>query len=148
MRNKIFSCFLHVRKAFDTVWIDSLLYKLFTKLGINGRIWLAIKDLYTNVKGWVLYSGSLSRMFDISQGTGRSLAPFMYKVYINGLLNRLSNHWFAIFISGLSFSSPSFTDDISPITLHPSFCNLLWLNFLGTVACSGDMNLITLKVEW
>ena len=57
--SKIFSRFLGVRKAFDTVWIDGLPYKLFTELGINGRMWLAIKDLNTNVKARVLYSGSL-----------------------------------------------------------------------------------------
>ena len=101
--SKIFSCFLDVRKAFDMVWNDGLLYKLFTELGINGRMWLAIKDLKTNVKAQVLYSGSLSRIF-------------MYKVYINGLLNVLSNHCYAIFTNGLNL----FADDISLITLHPS----------------------------
>ena len=62
-------------------------------------------------------------MFGISQGTGqgRILAPFMCKVYINSLLNVLSNHCYAIFISGLSLSCPSFADDISLITLHASF---------------------------
>ena len=125
--SKIFSCFLDVRKAFDTVWIDGLLDKLFTELGINGRMSLAIKDLYTNVKVRVLFSGSLSRMFGIPQGTGqeRILAPFMYRVYINGLLNVLSNHCYAIFINGLSLSSPSFADDISLITLHASFLQFL-----------------------
>ena len=125
--SKNFSCFLDVRKAFDTVWIDGLLFKLFTELGINGRMWLAIKDLYTNVKARVLCSGSLSRMFGISQGTGqeRILAPLMYKVYINSLLNVLSNHCYAIFISGLSLSCPSFADDISLITLHASFLQSL-----------------------
>ena len=125
--SKIFSCFLDLRKAFETVWIDGLLFKLFTELGINGRMWLAIKDLYTNVKARVLYSGSLSRMFDISQGTGqgRILAPFMYKVYINSLLNVLSNHCYAIFISGLRLSRPSFADDISLITQHASFLQSL-----------------------
>ena len=66
-------------------------------------------------------------MFDISQGTrqGRILAPFMYKVYKSGLLDVLSNHCYAIFINGLSLSSPSFADDISLITLHASFLQSL-----------------------
>ena len=69
-------------------------------------------------------------MFDISQGAGqgRILAPFMYKVYINGLLNALSNHCYAIFINGLSLVSSSFADDvdgISLITLRASFLQSL-----------------------
>ena len=79
-------------KAFDTVWIDGLLYKLFSELGIKGRMWLAINDLYTDVKAQVLYEGVLSRKFSVSQGTGqgRILAPFKYKVYINSDLLRKS----------------------------------------------------------
>ena len=30
--SKIFGCFLDVHKGFDTVWIDGLLFKLFTEL--------------------------------------------------------------------------------------------------------------------
>ena len=37
--SKVFSCFLDVHKAFDTIWIDGLLFKLFTELGIKGRMW-------------------------------------------------------------------------------------------------------------
>ena len=78
-----------------------LLYKLFTEFGIKGRMWVAIKDLYTDVKARVLYSGSLSRSFDVSQGTGqgRILAPFMYKVYINSLLHVLTDHCYSICIN-------------------------------------------------
>ena len=121
--SKIFGCFLDVRKAFDTVWIDGLLYKLFTELGIKGRMWVAIKDLYTDVKARVLYSGSLSRSFDVSQGTGqdRILAPFMYKVYINSLLHVLTDHCYSICINSSKLASPSFADDVSLIALHPSF---------------------------
>ena len=35
------------------VWIDGLLYKLFTEFDIRGRMWLAIKDLYTDIRGQV-----------------------------------------------------------------------------------------------
>ena len=53
--SKVFGCFLDVRKGFDTVWIDGLLYKLFTEFDIRSRMWLAIKDLYTEVRGQVFY---------------------------------------------------------------------------------------------
>ena len=125
--SKVFGCFLDVRKAFDTVWIDGLSYKLFTEIDIRGRMWLAIKDLYTEVRGQVLYSSTLSRTFDISQGTGkgRILATFMYKVYIDSLLTILTNHCYAIFINRLSLSSPSFADDIALLALYPTFLTSL-----------------------
>ena len=84
---------------------------------------MAIKTLYTGVKVRVLYSGSLSRKFDVSQGTdqGRILAPFMYKVYINSLLVGLTQHSFAISINMLSLPSPSLADDITLLPTYPTF---------------------------
>ena len=145
--SKIFGCFLDVRKAFDTVWIDGLLYKLFTELGIKGRMWVAIKDLYTDVKARVLYSGSLSRSFDVSQGTGqgRILAPFMYKVYINSLLQVLTDHCYSICINSSKPASPPLP--MTYLWLHytlPS-SRLLWISVMNT-AWHGDTNLTILKV--
>ena len=114
--SKAFSCFLDISKAFVTVWIDGLLFQLFPELGIKGRMWLAIKCLFTNVKAKVLYAGSLAREIDISQSTGqgRILAPLMYKVYINSFLK--------VFLqSQSSLPSPSFADDISLPALYPLF---------------------------
>ena len=68
--SKVFECCVDVRKAFDTVWIYGPLYELFSEYGIRGRMWLAIKSLNTGIKAQVLYSGSLSRKFDVSQGIG------------------------------------------------------------------------------
>ena len=121
--SKVFNCFLDVRKAFDTVWIDGILYKLFSELGIGGGMSKVIKDLYTNVKAQGLYAGTLSGKIVVSQGTGqgRILVPFMYKVYVNGLLGVLTNHCYAILINGLRIPSPSFADDITLLALHPSF---------------------------
>ena len=121
--SKVFSCFLDVRKAFDTVWIDGLLFKLFSEFGIRGRMWLVIRGLYTGIKAQVLYSGSLSRKFDVLQGTGKGkiLAPFMYKVYINELLNELTQHSCALSLNSISLTSPSFADDITLLSIYRTF---------------------------
>ena len=89
--SKMFSCFLDVRKAFDTIWIDGLLYKICHELGINSKLWLIIKGSYSNIHAYVTYNGFLSRDFVIFQGSGqgRILAPFMNKIYINTLLKDL-----------------------------------------------------------
>ena len=70
-------------------------------------MWLVIRNLYTGVKARVLYSGSLSRKFDILQGAGqgRIPAPFMYKVCINGLLNELTQHSCALSLNSISLTS-------------------------------------------
>ena len=92
-------------------------------------MWLALRDLYTNVnlytnvKAQVFYEGSSSGKINLSQGKGqeRISASFMYKVRVNGPLNVLSDHCYAIFIDELRIPSPSFVDDISLLTLQPSF---------------------------
>ena len=99
--SKTFSCFFDVRKAFDKV----------------------IKDLYTDLKAQVLFSGSLSR--NRVRVRVEYLPPFMYKVYINILLKELSSHTYGVSINMLSLTSPSFADDTSLITVQPSFVTVL-----------------------
>ena len=74
--------FLDVPKAFDTVWIDGLLYKLFSELGVKGKMFAMIKALYTDVESFVYFNGVSTQAFPLYQGSGqgRILAPFMYKV--------------------------------------------------------------------
>ena len=90
-------------------------------------MWLTIKDLHTDVKAQVIYPGSVSRQFKLSQGTsqGRIPIPSMYKVCINALLNTLTNHAHAISINGVHVPSPSFADDISLLTTQQSFLAVL-----------------------
>ena len=42
-----FAFFLHVKKAYDTVWRDGLWYKMW-EMGIKGKLWRAVRSLYAN----------------------------------------------------------------------------------------------------
>ena len=112
---KVFACFLDVRKAFDTVLINGLLYKLKHELSIDPKIWLVIRELYKDSEGQVIFNGGISRSFSISQGSGqgRILSPFLYKVYINRLLVELNNINIGISLFNHSLSSPCFADDLT-----------------------------------
>ena len=42
--SRLFSCFLDLHKAWDTVRIDDLSFKLFNEFGVRDKMWLAIRD--------------------------------------------------------------------------------------------------------
>ena len=48
-KQSTYVCFVHAKKAFDTVQRDCLWYKL-TFLGIKGKILKAVQSLYTEVQ--------------------------------------------------------------------------------------------------
>ena len=123
---KIFGCFLDVRKAFDTVWIDGLLFKLFSEFGIKGRMWLVIRNLYTGVKAHFLCSGSLSSLiFCRVLGRGGFLLRLCTKCIFNGLLNELTQHSRTLSLYISSLTPPSFADDISLLSIYPTFLSSL-----------------------
>ena len=63
------------------------------ELGVKGRMFAMIKALYTDVESFVYFKGVSSQAFPLYQGSGqgRILAPFMYKVYINRLIETVCN---------------------------------------------------------
>ena len=56
-----------VKKAFDSVWINGMLYKLL-QLGMDRRLWAIICDSYTYFRCAVNIDGNLSEWFSPRQG--------------------------------------------------------------------------------
>ena len=63
----------------------------------------------------------------------------MYKVYISSLLNELSEHNFAICISSMKLSSPSFAD-ISLLVLYPTFQHFMNIAFKYSLKWRYEFN--------
>ena len=131
--SKVFACFLDIRKAFDTVWIDGLFFKLFTELGIQGKMFSIVKALYSKTQCFVYFNGSTSDKFEVLQGTGqgRILSAFMYKIYINELIKTISDCEYSLSIGPLKLGSPTFADDMTLLSLFPSFLQFLMKKAFG-----------------
>ena len=71
-----FCAFVDFQKAFDYVDHDFLLYKLYNK-GIDGRIYNAIKAIYSSPSSCVLVNDRLTDWFEVNSGVGQgdSLSP-------------------------------------------------------------------------
>ena len=80
-KKPLYAAFIDASKAFDVVWLSSMLCKLH-KYGIDGACWMLLHDWYQNLSSKVKWCGQLSEPFPESQGvrqwgsqTGVHLVP-------------------------------------------------------------------------
>ena len=108
-----YAFFLDVRKAYDTVWHDGLWCKLWD-MGIRGKMWRVIKNMYKESRSVVFLEGQKSDSFKLEQGVtqGCSLSPILFSVFINDLLKEVDDAELGIELStGRRISGMLFADD-------------------------------------
>ena len=115
--------FLDSSKAFDTVWHTGLMFKL-SEIGISLKIWMILDNIYRNAKSCVFVNNIHSRSFRQFRGLcqGSMLAPKLYVLYINELLNKLNKSKKGSMILDVHISCPTQADDIALIS--PSTRNM------------------------
>jgi hypothetical protein len=96
VKNKVYAVFIDLRKAFDLVCRQALLFKL-ACYGVNGGFFHLIKSMYSNSTGHIKMKGKISEAFKILKGTeqGHPLSPELFKVYfleLSELLNRATTN--------------------------------------------------------
>jgi hypothetical protein len=112
--------FLDSSKAFDTVWHTGLMFKL-SEIGIAPKIWMILDNIYSNAKSCVLVNNIYSQNFRQFRGLcqGSMLAPKLYVLYINELLNTLSKSKKGSMVLDIHISCPTQADDIALISPSP-----------------------------
>jgi hypothetical protein len=77
--HKIYACFVDLRKAFDSVWREALLYKL-CKIGVGLHFFKLLKEQYLNTTSSFKRKDQHSVFFNISRGVKQGDSS--YKTYI------------------------------------------------------------------
>lgn len=86
IKKKIYCVFVDLKKAFDTVPRQALLFKL-AYMGIRGKIFDVIRDMYSSSTIQLKLGNKLSEKINIRKGTeqGHTLSPEFFKCYLDDL---------------------------------------------------------------
>ena len=92
--SKVYCCFLDSSKAFGTVWLEGLFFKLFN-IGIKGKSWRILRKWYQKMRCCVSLNGKLSPIFPALQGVwqGGVLSPWLFLCYNNDIPCRAADYW-------------------------------------------------------
>src|SRR5689334_6409411 len=87
-----YAAFIDIAKAYDKVWRNGLWYKLF-KLGVKGKFWRILRNIYRKVESSVLLGENRTSWFTIEVGLrqGCILSPILFILFINDLKEVLDN---------------------------------------------------------
>ena len=115
---EVWVCMLDIRKAFDTVWIDGLLYSLY-RTGIDDKLWRIIRSMYDSCKCAVKIGNKLSEWFEIKQGVhqGAPLSMIMFEIFLDPLLRELLDSGYGAHIRNINITCPSSADDTALVSL-------------------------------
>jgi hypothetical protein len=112
-KKPLYIAFLDLSKAFDRVWRERLLTKLWES-GIQGKPWRLIKEIYRNVKNKVVFNDYESDYFNQEYGVKQScvLSSTLFSVLMNDLVQMLSDTNIGVNISLNLTNCLLFADDV------------------------------------
>src|SRR3569623_1319083 len=106
--------FLVIIKAFDTIHLDGL-WKRLLDVGIRGKVWRVLKNLYEVVESCVLVGKQRSEWFEVEGGVrqGCILSPILFAIWIDGLARALKETKVNSILQNIKFNFTFFADDLA-----------------------------------
>ena len=126
LHSNVYVAFLDTEKAFDTVWHAGLFYKLHN-LGIKGKAWRIIRNMYNGLTFQVSVNSSMSTKGSISKGVrqGGVMSGFLYLVHIDELLQLLVDSNCGVEVCSIACGNPVLCDDLTVLALLPSLLQIM-----------------------
>ncbi|KAG7308299.1 hypothetical protein JYU34_006995 [Plutella xylostella] len=118
-RTPVYGCFLDLSKAFDLVQYDILWQKLI-KTGFPVALVSVFRYWYSNQVNVVRWGGTYSDEYRMECGVrqGGLTSPLLFNLYMNALIEELSNQPYGCYIDNVSVNNISYADDM--VLLGPS----------------------------
>jgi hypothetical protein len=118
----VYVAMLDIQKAFDTVWIEGLLFKLFQN-GMDSKLWRLLQKAYDGFECKVQINGELSEGFEASRGVhqGAPWSMYLFEKQFNELLFILKSNGVAAKIQNIITGNPAYADDLAIICLHKRY---------------------------
>ena len=112
-KKQTYCAFLDIRKAYDTVHRDGL-WKRLIEVGIRGKMWRVLKNLYDIVESCVLVGKRRTEWFTVEAGVrqGCILSPILFAIFIDGLARAVKQVKVRSILEGIQFNIILFADDI------------------------------------
>ena len=117
-KKKLFSAFIDLKRAFDTVWRAGLCSKLLNN-GINGKCLKLIQNMYSNIKSCVFVNNTKAEFFTCNIGVrqGENISPILFSIFLNDLEDYFSENTDGILLK-------NHIDDDTLVSFLKIFCLL------------------------
>ena len=113
-KQPVFGICMDIQKAYDTVWRNAVLYKLYYEFKVDISVIAIIKNMLEDTSSGLRDDYYLCHIFKTRNGVvqGGVLSPFLYGVFINDLIVQLDKS--ALGITFFEFHVPVlvYCDDI------------------------------------
>ena len=110
----MFSFFLDIKKAYDTVWRDGLWYRMW-EMGIHVqgtcKLWRVIRNINIVNQSCIYLDGIKSEFFNITQGVaqGCTLSPTLFLIFVDSLMKEIESKFSSL--SSLQLNGLLFVGD-------------------------------------
>ena len=109
----LYACFVDFKAAFDSVWRDALLMKLYN-YGVGGSFLKLVKDLHVDVYYCLKINGGLANAFRSAIGVkqGCVLSPLFFKIFIADLSDIFDEDCHPVLLNSTKLNCLSYADDL------------------------------------
>ena len=116
LNKQVFVCAIDLSKAFDTVWRDGLMMRLFN-VGVRGKMLRLIRNMYTHTTASVWLNNKRTQEFELKTGVrqGENSSPLLFNIFIDQLSQHIKQHFATtkqITIKGVHLTHLIYADDL------------------------------------